>query len=1062
MGKSIRFLTGLFLSLFVFLSVPIVSEASYKDEGNDGSSSKPYIIDSIADLQELQSGVNGGTEPGGKYYKLTKSLNLSPYTTWEPIGWDSSKPFTGHFDGNGNILYVKIERNKRNYSESRAGVFGYLAPGSGYAVKNLTVSGTVEGAVMAPGIAQVLVNGSINNCHFTGNTFGENWYSYYSTSGGIVCLIIGGKITNCTVKKGTIYAWSDSSYDERRPYAGGIAAIMNGGSIENCSVIEGSTIQAYKTDRNLGYAGGIVGFANLNISTTEGIMNCTFSGTINCDTLYDDRIVYGGGIIGSLSGGIVKSCKVLSGSSIHAVTEKNYKTSKFTTVGGIAGELLMGGVVQSCTVETGVTLLAQVANNAINTPSLGGIIGRLDTGTVKSNNFYGSLTGNATYIGGTIGRITGAVTTISGNKYANVEYGIGFDADGFPSNSGCSHVYAPTIKTTSLPAGKTQTAYSKALSASGTKTITWSISAGKLPNGLSLSSDGKITGTPTKTGTFTFTVKAQNAVGYETKELSIKITQNPSVTIKITTATLANSVVGKAYSAQLQATSTPASTLTWSKSAGTLPGGISLSSDGKLTGTPTKAGTFKFTVKAAYSSYSATKELSIIVEPKITIKTASLQDAIEAKSYSVTLSASGASGLKWTKSSGTLPAGLSITSAGKITGTPTKAGTFTFTVKASYSSISYATKKLSITVKPKVSVTTSSLSKGSVGTAYSVTLKATGNPTINWTVTKGSLPTGLVLSKSGQIVGIPEKEGTFSFTVQAKNSYSSASKALKIVIQTGKPAITTSSLSGGTVGEVYNATLKASGTAPFTWTRASGSLPNGLGLSTAGRIIGVPTKAGTFTFTLQVKNSLGTATKKFTIKIAAENASSKSSTLKAAASSESELSDKNVTDTGTNTVKVETGMTIIAERKAESIPDSVLKAISNDECIIAAVLPEVKVSEDNLYLFENVKLDDRVPEGWKLVFNSFPADSGEGSGFVEFFDSEGDTLTVTPSSRLVNVNAELTAGTHYPVITAVRADENSAGENSGSSGGCNSAGINSVMMILSIGLIILRRSKKSA
>ena len=109
MGKSIRFLTGLFLSLFVFLSVPIVSEASYKDEGNDGSSSKPYIIDSIADLQELQSGVNGGTEPGGKYYKLTKSLNLSPYTTWEPIGWDSSKPFTGHFDGNGDILMSRLK-----------------------------------------------------------------------------------------------------------------------------------------------------------------------------------------------------------------------------------------------------------------------------------------------------------------------------------------------------------------------------------------------------------------------------------------------------------------------------------------------------------------------------------------------------------------------------------------------------------------------------------------------------------------------------------------------------------------------------------------------------------------------------------------------------------------------------------------------------------------------------------------------------------------------------------------------------------------------------------------
>ena len=54
--------TKIVLLAFIFLYVPLVAYASYKDEGNDGSSSKPYIIDSVEDLQELQKGVNDGTE----------------------------------------------------------------------------------------------------------------------------------------------------------------------------------------------------------------------------------------------------------------------------------------------------------------------------------------------------------------------------------------------------------------------------------------------------------------------------------------------------------------------------------------------------------------------------------------------------------------------------------------------------------------------------------------------------------------------------------------------------------------------------------------------------------------------------------------------------------------------------------------------------------------------------------------------------------------------------------------------------------------------------------------
>lgn len=84
----------------------------------------------------------------------------------------------------------------------------------------------------------------------------------------------------------------------------------------------------------------------------------------------------------------------------------------------------------------------------------------------------------------------------------------------------------PSITTTTLPGGKAGDAYSQTLAATGTAPITWSIESGSLPAGLALSGD-TISGTPTAAGTFTFTVKAANGAGSDTKELSIVIQAAP-------------------------------------------------------------------------------------------------------------------------------------------------------------------------------------------------------------------------------------------------------------------------------------------------------------------------------------------------------------------------------------------------------------------------------------------------------------------------------------------------------------------------------------------------------
>ena len=102
-------------------------------------------------------------------------------------------------------------------------------------------------------------------------------------------------------------------------------------------------------------------------------------------------------------------------------------------------------------------------------------------------------------------------------------------------------VYTVTITTDRLPDGKVGKAYSQTLIATGTVPITWSIDSGNLPAGLSLNKDsGEISGTPTADGTAKFTVKAENSVGSDTKELSITITKDAPAEFTITVKTDGN------------------------------------------------------------------------------------------------------------------------------------------------------------------------------------------------------------------------------------------------------------------------------------------------------------------------------------------------------------------------------------------------------------------------------------------------------------------------------------------------------------------------------------------
>jgi hypothetical protein len=476
-----------------------------------------------------------------------------------------------------------------------------------------------------------------------------------------------------------------------------------------------------------------------------------------------------------------------------------------------------------------------------------------------------AITAGSLPAGLTLNASTGAIT---GTPTAAGAYA--FTITATDANSvGASQAYSGTIvsalaiTTATLPTPLINQSYSQTVQASGgTGPVTFAITVGSLPSGLSLNaSTGVISGTPGASGAYNFTVTATDAN-------SVTATQSYSGTIvaalAITTVTLPVPIINTAYSQTVQ-TSGGTSPVAFAISSGALPAGLNLNaSTGVVSGAPTTPGAYAFTVKVTdANSVTATQSYSGTIVAAVAITTATLPTPLINTAYSQTVQTSGGTApVSFTITSGALPAGLALNAAtGAITGTPSTPGAYAFTVKVTDANSVTASQAYSGTIVSALAITTATLPTPVISTAYNQSVQTSGGTSpVTFSISAGALPSGLSLNAStGAITGTPATAGAYTFTISATDANSIiASQAYSGTIAAAL-AITTATLPVPVINTVYSQTVHTTGgTAPIGFAVTGGTLPAGLSLNASSGVIGgTPTASGAYSFTVTATDANG-------------------------------------------------------------------------------------------------------------------------------------------------------------------------------------------------------------
>ena len=323
---------------------------------------------------------------------------------------------------------------------------------------------------------------------------------------------------------------------------------------------------------------------------------------------------------------------------------------------------------------------------------------------------------------------------------------------------------------------------------------------------------------------------------------------------------------------------------------GSLPPGLALATSGHVSGTPTSAGAWSFWVNLSDQNppsadwcrpSEAQRQFTITINgpgsgnpgpapapaPALSIVTSGLPGATVGTSYSTTLTASGGSGTKsWTIAAGSLPAGLSLSSTGVLSGTPTTSGTASFTAKVSAGSAS-SQRQFSLGVAAALEIAAPATQVAEVAVPLKIELNATGGSgPYRWELTQGLMPVHVGFigdqgdGSTALIKGVPADAGSFPLTFRVTDVLGRTTLhtiTLDVADKLRLGAVKMPRV--GHVSRLYQAHgVAQGGYGKRAWSIAGGVIPAGLRLdSTTGSITGKPARRGRYVFYLTVKDELG-------------------------------------------------------------------------------------------------------------------------------------------------------------------------------------------------------------
>ena len=723
------------------------------------------------------------------------------------------------------------------------------------------------------------------------------------------------------------------------------------------------------------------------------------------------------------------------------------------------------------------------------------------------------------------GEISGTPTKIGSYTFgvtATNDYGS--DSKNFTMNVN----ELPTITTTSFT-GYVGYAFSETLTLSTSAYVTWSTSD-KLPAGLSLnSSTGAITGKPSKAGTYNVTFIARNSSGSSSKTVTFTINSKPTAP-RISTSSLPTGMIDEDYSEKLKFSGTEPVTLTLSG----YPNGLNFNaSTGELSGTPTAAGTFNMTatisniVTTLTNSSPVTKNIKLIIKakPPVFSLPSSLPDGIVNEEYDEVefTTSAGTEPITWTASN--LPKGLTMSKEGILSGTPTKAGKFNITVKATNLGGS-TSAKVTMTVLEKPTITTKKLSDATDGKRYTAKLTAKGTTPITWEI--DGLPDTLTVTTNSSgttatITGTPDEAETLDLTVRATNSAGTDEQEFTLNVKGVAPKLKATLAKGKIDSNYTGSNISATGTMPIEIAYSISDSDKkkfnietleDLGLTfTADPETGTATITGTpdasvkslpITFTATNIASTNPVTKKIQLTITGEKlafASPSESTLKITKSTGDDV-DMNFEVTGSKNVKfsmnkingltleqtgdytaklsgtasnkaAKTTVTITATNSEGKVTKKVIiqtvkpkeetatpepqsapvdeivaqpqtsepasnmqqapetsaqavnlggtnTTLNLEDFTTIATLPAISVDVEGMYEF-NVEIDEEFATGKKLYWFANPKekDSTDDDEIAEFYDVDGQEIETIPEAHVIKVSAWLNPGGYYEPVIAI-------------------------------------------